>query len=137
MRFILFVTFLLILAVTVAAQNSPTAVKTFALKPGFTNDQFIAAVKGFLTKLTSEPKSTTGIITIEEYPKERLQIANDLLKKWSSLRSRIMITQPGCTYRPYWAATEFWLFPKGAKPPYEPFACDTVCPDVGVVGPVS
>jgi hypothetical protein len=137
MRFILLVTFLLILVITVAAQNSPTPVKTFALEPGYTNDQFIAAVKGFLTKLKVEPKSTTGIITIEEDVSERFQIATALLKKSSSLKRRLVITNPICTYRPQFTATEFWLVPKGSAQPYEPFTCDVACPDIGIIGPTS
>jgi hypothetical protein len=134
MRLISIVTVLVGSFMCISAQNT-TAVKVSELESGVSNEQFISSVKTFFKRLKNEPKTTSGFITLDEDALERSKIVKNLIRANASLNHYVYITEPGTAYRTHWTKTEFWLIPKGADLPYEPFTSDHMCPSVNVSGP--
>ena len=134
MKLLQIVILLLASDICISAQNT-TAIKVSELESGVSDEQFISSVKTFFERLKDEPKTTSGFITLDEDALERSKIVKNLIRANASFNHSVYITEPGTAYRTHWTKTEFWLIPKGADLPYEPFTSDRMCPSVDVRGP--
>lgn len=108
--------------------------KVAELPADATDYAFIRAFDTFLKRLARSTRSTNGFVAIHRNLAERERIAKRILRRNPRFKSRIELTSGGNAYDASWYSNEFWLIPKGAKPPYRRLTYDVACPTIEVAG---